>query len=235
MAWVRAGPGWSGLDDRDVARRIVRTALLMEGCIVSAVTTILCERWRPGVTLLPMSDDPGETYVVLGQDGRRCTVHVQKWWVRLRASADAQLFQATDVENAKPSPGTSEAPESADVVIFPPSNPSVSHGMMLQVPGIAAVDIATSAPVIGVSPVVAGAPVRGMADACLLVVRLDTSAQAVAGYYGACKCGGLLDDWLVHEGDTVAMAGFEVRSVPLMLRELAAPRALAAQVLRLAA
>src|SRR5580692_6927412 len=86
LAAYGAGPDWFGLGDRDIATHIARTALLAAGQPLSAVTQVLCERWRPGVRLLPMSDDPIETHVVL--DDQR-TVHFQEWWVRMHAQTPA--------------------------------------------------------------------------------------------------------------------------------------------------
>jgi LPPG:FO 2-phospho-L-lactate transferase len=88
--------------------------------------------------------------------------------------------------------------ETADFVLLPPSNPVVSVGIILAVPGIAAAVSAKT--VVGVSPIIGGAPVRGMADACLTAIGVQTSAAAVAAHYGA----GLLDGWLVDEQDKAA-------------------------------
>ncbi|NNH24754.1 2-phospho-L-lactate transferase CofD family protein, partial [Pseudokineococcus marinus] len=97
---------------------------------------------------------------------------------------------------ARPGPGVLEALASADVVLLPPSNPVVSLGAVLAVPGLREALRTTSAPVVGVSPVVGGAPVRGMADACLRAVGVETTAAAVAGLYAD-----VLDGWLVHPSD----------------------------------
>ncbi len=89
----------------------------------------------------------------------------------------------------------------ADVVLFPPSNPVVSVGTILAVPGVADAVRATAVRVVGLSPIVRGAPVRGMADSCLKAIGVDTTAAAVGAHYGSRLTGGLLDGWLVHEGD----------------------------------
>ena len=100
-----------------------------------------------------------------------------------------------------------EALAGADVVLLPPSNPVVSIGTILAVPGIADALRATAAPVVGLSPIVGGAPVRGMADACLTAIGVETTAEAVGRHYGARADGGLLDGWLVHTGDTADVPG----------------------------
>src|SRR6204780_3805472 len=92
LAAYGAGPDWFGLGDRDFATHIARTGMLRDGIPLSAVTAALCERWQPGVTLLPMTDDRVETHVVLmgdGEPGRGNSVHFQEWWVRLHAEVPA--------------------------------------------------------------------------------------------------------------------------------------------------
>ena len=177
LAAYGAGPGWFGLGDKDIATHIVRTQLLAAGQPLSAVTRVLSERWQPGVTLLPMSDDPVRTHVTVELDGRLQEMHFQEWWVRMHAATPAARIIASGAERARPAPGVLEAISGADVVLFPPSNPVVSIGTILAVPGIRAAVAAR--PVVGVSPIIGGAPVRGMADACLTAIGVETSAAAV--------------------------------------------------------
>ena len=135
-------------------------------------------RWRPGVRLLPMSDDPVETHVVVDDAaGRRRAIHFQEWWVRhARGGPGARRILAVGVERPRPAPGVLEAIRDADVVLLPPSNPVVSIGTILAVPGVRDAVRGTAAPVVGVSPIVGGAPVRGMADACLPAIGVETRA-----------------------------------------------------------
>jgi LPPG:FO 2-phospho-L-lactate transferase len=232
LAAYGAGPDWFSLGDRDIATHIARTKLLSEGQPLSAVTRRLCERWQPGVTLLPMTDDRVQTHVVLGgTDGR--TVHFQEWWVRLHAAVPAAEIVAAGAAGARPAPGVLAAIETADFVLLPPSNPVVSVGIILAVPGIAAAVSAKT--VVGVSPIIGGAPVRGMADACLTAIGVQTSAAAVAAHYGA----GLLDGWLVDEQDKAAvdapeLAGIAVRALPLYMTDLSASAEIARAAVALA-
>ena len=229
-------PDWFTLGDRDFATHIVRTQLLRTGWPLSDITAALCERWQPGVHLLPMSDDPIETHVVIDDaDGRRA-VHFQEWWVRLHAEPEAKEFVFLGAAESTPAPGVLAAIESADLVLLPPSNPVVSIGAILSVPGVAAALQATSAPVVGVSPIVGGAAVRGMAEACLRAVDVDTSAAAVAAHYGARRTGGLIDGWLVAEGDAdlPAPAGVVQRARPLLMSDAESTRRLAGAALDLA-
>jgi LPPG:FO 2-phospho-L-lactate transferase len=224
---------WFGLGDRDLATHLVRRQMLDAGYPLSQVTAALCARWQPGATLLPMSDDRVETHVRVRTDGGERVVHFQEWWVRHRAALPASAIVAIGAESATPAPGVLEAIAEADVVVLPPSNPVVSIGTVLQVPGIA--EALRAKTVVGVSPIVGGAPVRGMADACLRAIGVATSAEAVGRHYGARAEGGLLDGWLVDTADAGAsVPGVEVRAVPLLMRDLDATAAMARAALDLA-
>ena len=236
LATYGAGPAWFGLGDLDIATHLLRTQWLAEGATLSEVTARLCERWQPGVRLLPATDDTVETHVTL-VDGR--TVHFQEWWVRLHAEVAATDITVSGAADAAPAPGVVDAIHDADVVVLPPSNPVVSVGAILSVPGIREAVRTTSAPVVGLSPIVGGAPVRGMADACLTAIGVETSAGAVARHYGR-RPDGLLDGWLVDEVDKVvadelAEEGWPARAVPLMMTDVDATAAMAQAALDLAA
>ncbi|WP_214408684.1 2-phospho-L-lactate transferase [Sphaerisporangium fuscum] len=222
-------PQWFGLGDKDIATHIVRTQMLNAGYPLSAITEALCARWQPGVRLIPMTDDRAETHVVINDEQGRRAVHFQEWWVRLRASVPAEQIVLVGADDAKPAPGVIEALDEADVVILPPSNPVVSIGTILQIPGIReAVEKKT---VVGVSPIIGGAPVRGMADACLTAIGVETSAQAVLELYGS----RLLDGWLVAEEDEgVALEGVRVVARPLLMTDPQATADIARAALELA-
>jgi 2-phospho-L-lactate transferase len=233
LAAYGAGPGWFGLGDRDIATHVLRTQLLAEGRTLSEVTRVLCDRWQPGVTLLPMSDDPVRTHVTIDVDGTRRDVHFQEWWVRLHASVPALRIVAAGAERSAPAPGVLEAISAADFVLLPPSNPVVSVGVILAVPGIAAA--VRRQTVVGVSPIIGGAPVRGMADACLTAIGVPTSAAGVGAHYGP----GLLDGWLVDDKDKDAvdapeLAGIAVRARPLYMTDIAASAEIARAAVDLA-
>jgi LPPG:FO 2-phospho-L-lactate transferase len=239
LAAYGAGPDWFTLGDRDIATHITRTALLNAGATLTEATGRLCERWQPGLTLLPMSDDRIETHVFLdeagpGGDGGGRSVHFQEWWVRLHAAVPARQIVAVGAEAARPGPGVLAAIEAADCVLLPPSNPVVSIGTILAVPQVAQAVAAKT--VVGVSPIIGDAPVHGMADACLTAIGVATTATAVAAHYGA----GLLDGWLVDDRDKAAttapeLAGIAVRALPLYMTDLAATAQIARAALDLAA
>ncbi|MFF5726720.1 2-phospho-L-lactate transferase [[Kitasatospora] papulosa] len=235
LAAYGVGPEWFGLGDRDFATHIVRTQMLGAGYPLSAVTEALCARWKPGVRLIPMSDDRVETHVAVEADGESKAVHFQEYWVKLRASVPAQAIVPVGAEQAKPAPGVLEALAEADVIVFPPSNPVVSVGTILAVPGIREAIAEAGVPVVGLSPIVGGAPVRGMADKVLAAVGVEATAAAVAHHYGS----GLLDGWLVDTVDAGAIdeveaAGIRCRAVPLMMTDVDATAEMARQALALA-
>ncbi|MDA8371354.1 MAG: 2-phospho-L-lactate transferase [Nocardiopsaceae bacterium] len=215
-------PTWFGLGDRDVATHIVRAQMMAAGYPLSAVTEALCDRWRPGVRLLPMTDDRVETHVLIDDENGRRAIHFQEWWVRHRAAIPAVRIIGVGAADAEPAPGVLEAIHEADAVLLPPSNPVVSIGSILSVPGIR--EALTATTVVGVSPIIGGAPVRGMADACLSAIGVETSARAVAEHYGP----ELLDGWLVDEADDGAhVAGIEIRSRPLYMKDTESTAAIA--------
>jgi LPPG:FO 2-phospho-L-lactate transferase len=230
LAAYGAGPSWFTLGDRDFATHIVRSELLAAGQSLSEVTRVLCGRWQPGVQLLPMTDDTVETHVTL-HDGN--VVHFQEWWVRLHAAIPARTITPVGADRAIPAPGVLEAVSEADFILLPPSNPVVSIGPILAIPGIREATEAKT--VIGVSGIIGGAPVRGMADACLATIGVETSAAAVAAHYGP----RLLNGWLVDDQDKAAAddprcAGTEIRSMPLYMRDLETTAAIARVAIDLA-
>ncbi|MGZ4586664.1 MAG: 2-phospho-L-lactate transferase CofD family protein, partial [Mycobacteriaceae bacterium] len=119
-------------------------------------------------------------------------------------------------------------------VLLAPSNPVVSIGATLAVPGLRAALRSTAAKVVGLSPIVADRPLRGMADTCLSVIGVDTTAEAVGRHYGARSATGLLDGWLVDAGDSAEVPGVQVRSVPLLMTDIAASAEMAREALELA-
>jgi LPPG:FO 2-phospho-L-lactate transferase len=234
LAAYGAQPQWFGLGDRDIATHVARSQLLALGTPLSRVTEVLCDRWglaELGVRLLPMSDDSVETHVVVDDaDGRRA-IHFQEWWVRHQARLPAEQILAVGIERSTPGPGVLEAIRDADVIILPPSNPVVSIGIVLGVTGVRDALRGTRAPVVGVSPIVAGQPVRGHADACLAAIGVETSARAVAGLYED-----FLGGWLVAEEDAAGpwASGLVVRPRPLLMTDVDASAAMAGAALDLA-
>jgi LPPG:FO 2-phospho-L-lactate transferase len=236
---------WFTLGDLDLGTHIARTAWLREGLTPSQVGDRLQRRWKLGVRLIPATDAEVDTYVSVDAAAlsptdappppgapTRAEMHFQEWWTRHRAALPAVAFRQRNIEEARPAPGVVEAIAAADLVLVAPSNPVVSIGTILSIGGIREALAETRAPVVGVSPIIGGRVVRGMADACLPVIGVETSAEAVGGHYGSRRNGGLLDGWLVDEADATAVApleriGLAAASVPLWMRDLDTSAALA--------
>ncbi|MBE7160010.1 MAG: 2-phospho-L-lactate transferase [Williamsia herbipolensis] len=221
LAAYGADPDWFGLGDRDLATHLIRTQMLDAGYRLSDITAALCKRWQPGVRLLPASDDRHETHVVVTreEDGAKVAIHFQEWWVRYRAKIPTHGFAQVGSEEATPAPGVVEAIADADIVLLAPSNPVVSIGAIVSVPGVRSALRTTTAPVVGISPVIGGAPLRGMADECLSVIGVETSAEAIGAHYGARSGTGILDGWLVAPDDTADIPGVATASVPLVMTD----------------
>ena len=241
LAAYGAEPTWFGLGDRDLATHLVRTRMLDAGYPLSEVTEALCRRWQPGVRLLPMSDDRVETHVAIADpdspSGRR-VVHFQEYWVRLHAEVPAEGVIVVGLEDSSPGPGVIDAITDADLVIVPPSNPVVSVGTILGVPRVREAVTATRAPVVGLSPIIGGTHVRGMAHQLLTSIGVEVSAGAVALHYGARSAGGVLDGWLVDSTDEsevarVRDAGIACAAVPLLMTSPRATAEMAGAAVRL--
>jgi LPPG:FO 2-phospho-L-lactate transferase len=235
LAAYGAVPQWFGLGDLDLGTHVVRSQWLGQGVTLSEVTERLSRRWGLAdhrVRLLPMSDSPVETHVVVEDEEGQRAIHFQEWWVRHQAAIPAQRFVAVGMDRATPAPGVLDAIRQADVVLLPPSNPVVSIGIILGVPGVRDALRGTAAPVVGVSPLIGGLPVRGHADACLSAIGVEATASAVAGLYED-----FLDGWLVSEEDAegVRLPRATVQGRPLLMtdRDAAADIAGAARDLAL--
>lgn len=230
-------PEWFTLGDLDLGTHIARTSWLRAGETPSDVARRLGTRWDLGVTLHPATDDEIDTHIVT-PDGDR--LHFQEWWTRHRAALPVARFEQEGLAAARPAPGALAAIAEADVILVAPSNPVVSIGPVLAIPGMREGLAAAGAPVVGVSPIIGGAAVRGMAETCLRVIGVPAEAAAVAAHYGARTGSGILDGWLLGVEDAEAAgavdaAGITSAVVPLWMRDADTSAALAADALALAA
>ena len=219
---------WFNLGDKDYATHIYRTNLLNAGVALSEIVKLQCSKWGIGLNIMPATNDYVETQVQLVQGE---PIHFQEWWVKHRAALPATGFKLLGAEKAKPAPEVLSAIEAADLIILPPSNPIVSIGMILQIPGIKAAIMKAKAPVVGVSPIIGGNPVLGMADKCLSALGLETSATSVAAQYGE-----LLDAWLIADSDddqvlAITNLGIKCESAPLLMIDDQAAKEIAAKAI----
>jgi LPPG:FO 2-phospho-L-lactate transferase len=190
-------PTWFTLGDRDLATHLYRTSRLRDGAPLSAVTAEITRAFGVEVRLLPATDDEVATHLTTA-DGR--DLHFQEYWVRERAAAEVTSVRLAGAAGAQAGPGVVEAILDADAVLVAPSNPVVSIDTILAVPGVGEALRQTAAPVVGVSPIIGGQVVRGMAHRLLPAVGAEVSAAGVARHYGT-----LLDGWVVDTRDAHAV------------------------------
>jgi len=227
-ALVRLGePGWFALGDRDIATHLLRTRLLAEGATLSEATAALCRRLGVPVRLLPMSDQPVETRVeVDGPDGPE-DLGFQEWWVGRQARDPVRRVRFEGVERARPAPGVLEAIAAASGIVLCPSNPVVSIAPILAVPGVRDAIGAAPCRVVAVTPIVGGAPVRGMADRLLPAWGVEVSARGVAGLYAGLADAFVLDAVDAGQAGDVTGLGLEAVVVPTLMHTVEDAAALA--------
>jgi LPPG:FO 2-phospho-L-lactate transferase len=227
-ALVRLGePGWFALGDRDIATHLLRTRLLAEGLPLSAATAEVCRRLGVPVRLLPMSDQRVETRVeVQGPQGLE-DLGFQEYWVGRQARDPVRRITFAGVERARPAPGVLDAIAAAQGIIVCPSNPVVSVAPILAVPGIRAAVQAAECRTVAISPIVGGAPVRGMADKLLPAWGIEVSARGVASLYAGLADAFVLDQIDAAEAADVAALGLEAVVAPTLMHTVEDAAALA--------
>jgi LPPG:FO 2-phospho-L-lactate transferase len=171
------GVTWFRLGDLDLATHLYRTGRMGEGATLSEVTAEITAAFGLGVRLLPMSDDPVRTHLSLSEGGE---VAFQEYFVKLRHSVPVAAVAFFGAELSRPAPGVLAALESAEVIVVAPSNPIVSIGPILAVPGVSAVLKARRPHVVAVSPIIAGAALKGPADRLLVELGEKATAAGVA-------------------------------------------------------
>jgi LPPG:FO 2-phospho-L-lactate transferase len=201
---------WFGLGDLDLGTHLYRTGLLADGVPLSTVTERVATRFGVGARLVPASDDPIATRIECLDHGTGDPIdlHFQEYWVRRRATDEVKGVRYAGADAARPAPGVLEAIDQADVVVVCPSNPVVSIGPILAIPGVREAVAARRDRATGVSGIVGGAPVAGMADKLMPAVGIDVSAAGVAAHYR-----GLLAAWLVDDADAAARAEVEALGI----------------------
>jgi LPPG:FO 2-phospho-L-lactate transferase len=190
------GQAWFNLGDLDLATHLYRTNLLRAGATLSEATTLVARRFGVRPPILPMSDDPVATRVSVMADGEELDMHFQEYWVKRRARDEVKAIRYDDVEAARPGPDVLKSIEAADLVVLCPSNPIASLRPILSVPGIGKAVADRRDAAVGISPIVGGAPLAGMAD------RLMPAAGYAVTALGAAECyRGLLAGWVVDHAD----------------------------------
>lgn len=186
---------WFSLGDLDLGTHLARADLLASGAGLAEATGRIARGLGVDATILPMTEDGVTTRVeVLAPDGEHLDLHFQEYWVGRRARDEVKGVRYDSVESARPAPGVLEAISSADAVVICPSNPVASIGPILALPGLR--EAARERLAVGVSPIVGGAPLLGMADRLMPVAGLEVSAYGAAAAYA-----GLARAFVIDERD----------------------------------
>jgi LPPG:FO 2-phospho-L-lactate transferase len=221
---------WFMLGDRDFATHIHRTNLLRQGKTLSEVTDELRQKFELDIRLLPMTDQPVATHIRTPAG----LLHFQEYMVKRHCADEVQDVIFTGAEKARPAPGVLEALKNADAILLAPSNPIVSIGSILSVPGIHDVLHEASGMIVAVSPIVGGAPLKGPADKLMSGLGMEVSAVGVVRCYRD-----FLDVMVIDEQDAHLVSEIEDLGIPAVatntiMRDDIAKAALARKVLEVA-
>ena len=186
MSWLEelGGETWFRLGDRDLATHLYRTQRLADGAPLSQVTDELARARGIGMRVVPVTDDPVRTHLTLAEpvDGLEAGTEVafQHYFVRLRHGVAVRAVRFDGADTARPAPGVLDAIATAEVIVACPSNPVVSLGPILAIPGVRELLVERRDRVVAVSPIVAGAALKGPADRLLAELGHESSALGVA-------------------------------------------------------
>jgi len=213
----RAGATWFGLGDRDLATHLYRTARLAEGARLSAVVAEIAAAWGVGVRLVPMSDDRVQTMVTVDEDGASTEIGFQDYFVGRHHDVPVISLRFAGADDAHPADGVLAAIRDAEVVVICPSNPLVSIAPIRAVPGIEAALRAARERVVAVSPIIAGAALKGPADRMLAELGHDVSVVGVARLYAPIASTLVVDDADADRAGAVEAEGVACVVVPTVM------------------
>jgi LPPG:FO 2-phospho-L-lactate transferase len=222
------GITWFRLGDRDLATHLYRTQRLREGATLSEVTAAVASAWGVEVRLLPMTDDRVETRITVADEGE---LGFQEYFVGRRHAVPMTAVRFEGAEQARPAPGVLEALASATRVVLCPSNPVVSIGPLLAVPGIEQAVAARRDDVVAVSPIVAGAALKGPADRMLRELGHEPTVVGVARMYAPLAATLVVDSADAALAPAVEAEGMRCVVTPTVMRSTEAAAALARAVL----
>lgn len=218
---------WFGLGDRDLGTHLFRTQQLRQGRTLTEVTATIAQAWGVKATVVPMSNDPVRT-VVHTEAG---ALPFQKYFVKGRGEGQVKKVELRGITNALAAPGVCEAIGSAHLVIIPPSNPIVSIGPIVGLPGVREALQETSAPIVGISPLVAGKPIKGPADRMLRGLGIEASAAGVAGMYNDFLDSFVIDTQDASQQGRLEAQGLTVQTIDTIMTDMDKSVALAQTVI----
>ena len=222
------GVTWFSLGDQDLATHCYRTQRLAEGATLSTVTAELADRFGVGVRLLPVTDDPLRTRLLLAGGDE---VAFQEYFVKLRHGVAVREVRFAGAGNARPGPGVLEAIAAADTVVVCPSNPVVSIDPVVAVPGVAGALAARREQVVAVSPIVAGTALKGPADRLLVEMGFESSVVGVARWYAPWVSTLVIDEADAALAPSVEAEGVRCVVAPTIMSDVWRSAALAQVVL----
>ena len=207
---------WFNIGDRDLATHIFRTNLLKKGLKLSEVTAEVTRALGLNVAILPMTDDKFETHIIT----RNGSIHFQEYLVKRGARDEVLGVEFLGADNAKPAAGVIDSVMNAELVIVCPSNPIVSIGTILAVKGVRDALKRTDAKKVAISPIIAGAPIKGPADKLLKGLGLEVSAYSVAKLYSDFLDTFILDAADSAQKDKIEKLGIKVKVTNTIMRTL---------------
>jgi LPPG:FO 2-phospho-L-lactate transferase len=234
-AYARYGePTWFRLGDADLATHLYRTSRLRDGATLTEVTAEIALAWDVKARLLPMTDDRVATVIdVAAPGGEPVTMAMQEWFVRERAQPPVAAVRFEGAAQASPGPAVLDALAEADAILLCPSNPVISIGPILALPGVRDVLRSRRARVVGVSPIIRGATVKGPADRLMAAAGIEVSCAGVASIYADICATLMVDESDADRVPDVERHGVRAAVAPILMRDADGAAALARRALEL--
>jgi len=208
---------WFNIGDKDLATHMYRTVRLKEGLGLSKVTSEVSHALGLKTTILPMTDDKFESRIIT----RNGSVHFEEYFVKNGSVDEVLGVEFPGADAAKPAAGVIDAIKNAELVVVCPSNPVVSIGTILLVKGVREALKQTNAQVVAISPIIAGAPVKGPADKLLRGLGLEVSAFSVAKLYADFLDTFIIDTADASEKNRIKQLGVKVKVTNTIMKSLA--------------
>lgn len=221
---------WFMLGDRDLATHIHRTNLLRQGKTLGEITEAMRNHLNLKLRILPMSDQPVATHIQTPAG----LLHFQEYMVKRHCSDEVQDVVFVGAKTARPAPGVLDAIKQAEAILIAPSNPIVSIGSILAIPGIHDTLHEASGMVVAVSPIVGGAPIKGPADKLMSGLGMNVSATGVARCYRDFLDVMVIDTQDAHLAGDIEDLGIPTVVTNTIMRDDEAKAALAREVLQAA-
>jgi LPPG:FO 2-phospho-L-lactate transferase len=220
-------PTWFQLGDRDFGTHIVRSELLRSGLSLSDVTAHITQQWGLSLTLLPMTNDRVATRIHATVDGHTVDLAMQEWFVRERCAPPVHNVTFEGAHSAQPAPGVLETLERAERIIVAPSNPCISIGPILAVPGISDCLRSRRDDVVAISPLISGRAVKGPAEHMMRTLGLTPSCVGVAELYQSWCSTMIIDERDSHEADAICALNMQAHITNTLMSDLDAAATLA--------